>query len=354
MQVLVALTRGELDVVHARRETADIGIPSLRNMIRIAPRRRVAWCVVLLAVLPLHLIYNSSVYSTLSTSDYTVSVATGDFLSSSFEDTGQGLYMPLENTTLSGRPFSKSWEMISIQTIIRQYGHSFLHKSRDLIFFAEDHDQTSADNVLDQETMDSSHGIDQARWLCQFFDPDQLHNNKILEQSNNVLCRADNIANMSRSVWTIDSLNNITVRPHVLSENVDIDCRLRAHPLFWWLTTVSNVLIASCITGMVFFYKTIPLVTIGDVIASYLSSPSETITRSACTYGFRDFKSLFRTAMRPREFEPKEVTRWKAIGLRRWGFTTIWWFGVLILTTIAFLLIRGYHGDIADVSMEAL
>ncbi|KAK3328492.1 hypothetical protein B0T19DRAFT_193129 [Cercophora scortea] len=39
MQAWTALTRSEIDQVHAEGETADVGIPSLRNMTRIRPTR---------------------------------------------------------------------------------------------------------------------------------------------------------------------------------------------------------------------------------------------------------------------------------------------------------------------------
>ena len=56
-QCLAAPTRSEIDAVHARRRWMDIGVPSIRNLFRIKPERRILWIVIGFTSIPLHLLY---------------------------------------------------------------------------------------------------------------------------------------------------------------------------------------------------------------------------------------------------------------------------------------------------------
>ena len=56
-QCLAAPTRREIDAAHAKRRWMDIGVPSVRNLFRIKPERRLLWIVIGLTSIPLHLLY---------------------------------------------------------------------------------------------------------------------------------------------------------------------------------------------------------------------------------------------------------------------------------------------------------
>ena len=62
-QCLTAPTRREIDAAHARRRWMDIGVPSLRNLLRIKLERTLLWVAIGLTSIPLHLVY---VYITIS------------------------------------------------------------------------------------------------------------------------------------------------------------------------------------------------------------------------------------------------------------------------------------------------
>ena len=63
-QCLTAPTRREIDAAHARRRWMDIGVPSLRNLLRIKLERTLLWVAIGFTSIPLHLLY---VYMTIST-----------------------------------------------------------------------------------------------------------------------------------------------------------------------------------------------------------------------------------------------------------------------------------------------
>ena len=56
-QCLTAPTRREIDAAHTKRRWMDIGVPSVRNLLRIKPERSLLWMVIGLTSIPLHLLY---------------------------------------------------------------------------------------------------------------------------------------------------------------------------------------------------------------------------------------------------------------------------------------------------------
>jgi hypothetical protein len=61
MQVLSAPTRKEVDRAHAQRKWLDVGLSSFRNLGKIRRWRLWVWILLLVASLPLHLVYVSSI-----------------------------------------------------------------------------------------------------------------------------------------------------------------------------------------------------------------------------------------------------------------------------------------------------
>ena len=56
-QCLAAPTRSEIDAAHAKRGWMDIGVPSIRNLYKIKPERRLLWIAIGFTSIPLHLLY---------------------------------------------------------------------------------------------------------------------------------------------------------------------------------------------------------------------------------------------------------------------------------------------------------
>lgn len=80
MQCLSSPTRQDIDKAHFQCKWLDIGVPSLRNLRRITWKRIILWWLLAITSLPLHLMYNSAVFETLSTHEYEVYVVSKDFL----------------------------------------------------------------------------------------------------------------------------------------------------------------------------------------------------------------------------------------------------------------------------------
>lgn len=63
MQVLNSPTRAEVDQAHARKHWLEIGVPSLRNVLNVSPYKSLAWLLFSLSSVPIHLLFNSSVFT---------------------------------------------------------------------------------------------------------------------------------------------------------------------------------------------------------------------------------------------------------------------------------------------------
>ena len=79
MQCLSSPTRSEIDRAHRKCIWLDIGTPSVRNLLRISWPRIGLWWALAISTIPLHLFWNSAVFSTLYSREYYVLVVPADF-----------------------------------------------------------------------------------------------------------------------------------------------------------------------------------------------------------------------------------------------------------------------------------
>ncbi|KAF2023079.1 hypothetical protein EK21DRAFT_95203 [Setomelanomma holmii] len=80
MQVLCSPNRDEIDRAHEQRRWLHIGIPSIHNLLRIGKERSFLCIVLLLSSMPLHLLFNSVVFTNLQANSYTVIPTMEDWL----------------------------------------------------------------------------------------------------------------------------------------------------------------------------------------------------------------------------------------------------------------------------------
>ena len=371
----------------------DIGIPSLRNLTRISSSRRLLWAVMFLFTMPVHLFYNSTLYTSASVSDYTVSILSKEAFAQTFQAVSTSSGDPDAYSTATVEASSRfnpkgheQWEPRSLPEIIVQYGTGFADEYRSVVLVAETYtgiynrSELPFDGILYNGTMRTWGPTPQVRWLCDLFDRKQIEYDWTTGSvaPPNHTCRVANIgatSNTTRSgLWEVnlDYLSTPTetygwiaragephtasLRPWGLSEKTDPDCRVLSLPMFCWLTTTCNIVIALLITGMAIFYKSAPLVTVGDVIDSCLCTPSADIPSSACTYDFGAFKNIYRPKLEPKPFHLPDKKRrlWQAAGRMRWGVALVWWFVVLLAIAAGFTQTWRAEKEYADNSMASM
>ncbi|KAE8136603.1 hypothetical protein BDV38DRAFT_283815 [Aspergillus pseudotamarii] len=82
MQCLGAPSRSDVDQAHKQRKWLDIGTFSMRNFAAMDGWRKILWTLLLISSTPIHMIYNSVVFSSISTLDYATVLIPEDLASS--------------------------------------------------------------------------------------------------------------------------------------------------------------------------------------------------------------------------------------------------------------------------------
>lgn len=100
MQCLSSPTREDINRAHSHNVWLNVGTPSIRNLLRISRSRMLLWWLVAISSVPLHLLYNSAVFTTLSAREYDVFLVTSDFL------TGAPFNLNLTSTSMDSLDYS--------------------------------------------------------------------------------------------------------------------------------------------------------------------------------------------------------------------------------------------------------
>ncbi|KAI1408787.1 hypothetical protein F5Y13DRAFT_204536 [Hypoxylon sp. FL1857] len=168
MQLQAAPTRADVDHAHqadahernrAHKEGQwlDIGVPSLRNLWYISNWRRFAWALLALSSVPVHLIYNSAVFQSLASNDYTIAVVKDSFVNGSSwnlttaENNRRGDFgwedfrvnPPNRNYTeiildMQQNAMSTGWEDMNISACFALYNDYFAPQGNGVIFVKND------------------------------------------------------------------------------------------------------------------------------------------------------------------------------------------------------------------------
>lgn len=318
MQAWAAPTRSDLDRIHSTGNTIDIGIPSFLNLIRTRPTRIALSTTMFFIALPLHFLFNSAVYKTVGINTYNFTLITPEYASRTYTriTDDSNLF-----TSLQDPQINTEWEEVSLVELERRYSTELPTAFRHAVVVWAGTQDTN-DTVVDQWTVRK---IDLQVRRRMF--PDLIY---VYEDGSS---RSIDTSGETQVVWKRNLYEDgeyvtkhYPLKATGFSEKFKPECRLLANPLFWWLTAACNLIIAVCITGMVYFYKSTPLVTVGDAIDSFLAKPSECIPKSACTYGHTAFGNMFQPSLVARSYRIQNIRRgwWQAAGLTRWWYTTLW------------------------------
>ncbi len=278
MQCLSSPTREEIDTAHRRRTWLDIGIPSLRNLKQISKGRYILWWLMALSSIPLHLLYNSVVFSTLSAQEYSVFAASADFVN------GTALnWTNLTNYTNTGtypnmQHFQNAtdWQRLDNRDCIKAYGQNFVSAHGDLLVISPVVNDTEMIILL----LDSrSNELGDVSWMCDEYQDCTV--NDAIDQAAN---------------WTIyantDALPQSTTYPvqYCLSQPVEEQCRVQISLVILSIVVACNACKALCMLLTIRGQKSQPLVTLGDAVESFLQEP-DLNTERMCLASKRSFKN---------------------------------------------------------------
>lgn len=328
MQCLSAPTREEIDRAHGRHVWMDIGVPSMRNLWRISRSRLVMWFLVAASSIPLHLMYNSAVFSTLSAQEYTVFTVTNDFLTGATFNLSQALTMPdgvyqasyndkdpraLEKKTANNmRANLPGLQRLENKDCIRMYSEQIISTRSNVLLVTSSKNDTTA--IMDfwprQSPNFDRQGLYIPPWPCDYpYDTGS---------PNNKTCDIGKKAAEANS-WHMNG------RPiqYCLSQPVEEYCRLQFSTGIMAIVICCN-LVKMIVMGYIAWTRPSNLVTLGDAVASFLDRP-DAATQGNCLAGktrFQKSKNWDQTAM---HWDPAPRYWFHAASKKRWlTCNTLW------------------------------
>lgn len=344
MQCLSAPTRREIDRAHGRHVWLNIGVQSARNLLHISRTRALLWFLLALSSIPLHLFYNSAIFSTLSSREYDVltvspNLAAGKFFNvtavpldppgafipydrysdvwpfprfshSRLVDYGLNLLRDVHNASI--------WQRMDNEDCIREYEQQFVSTRGDFVAVLHALNDSSPINFVQTiYPRTGNRGDSPYDWWCRPFPAASLGTDSVeCRPYYDSLVRGSSWENYSRNRW--DLPNPVD---HCLTRRVEEHCRLQFSLALLILVIICNFIKAACMILMVYRHDAQPLATLGDAVASFLKDPDST-TQGDCIAPKDAFqrREWFR---QPRRWATKEVRWFRSSSSTRWALCNI-------------------------------
>ena len=313
MQCLTSPTREEVDRAHSRHIWLDIGIPSVRNLRRVSWYKIILWWLLAISGIPLHLLYNSAVFSTLSTPEYSVFIGAPDLVSG----VGINYSAPIEgyttspNTTLNYLKNVSTWSKLANEECITAYGQAFVSNRGDVLAVSSGLNTSKPIMWLGYSSLGGGMGGNPASeaysWICA-------------GASYSEYCDANEVVKKAAS-WQLSAgasdvrFSTFSIE-YCLSQPIREHCRLQFSLAIVIVVICANLIKTVCMLLVLWRQRSHPLVTLGDAIESFLVNPDPT-TERMCLAGKESFvKGEWKeTAI---AWYPKRYRWFSSASLRRW------------------------------------
>ena len=266
MQCLSAVTRHEINKAHQQRISLKIGTLSFQNLRRISWRRVTLWWLLALSSIPLHFMYNSAVFSTLSTHFYDAAVVSHDFLTGASFNTGFNETDAIVTRLTALRDNQSKLQNLSNEECLKAYrkelvpdranvlaiSSAFVANNSILAVF-----QRNGGYGYSSSPLQSQGNIEYYDWTCESI---------ITEPEGNYVVhyRCASSANWTVLDFPIE---------YCLSQTTEPSCRLQFSLVIMVIVLLCNFSKTLCMILTIWEPSWVPLLTLGDAIASFLDQP---------------------------------------------------------------------------------
>ena len=288
MQILTAPTGGEIDLAHAAGRWLDIGVLSMRNLRWISRERMCIWILLGLTSLPLHLVYNSAVYDTLTANKYDLYIASESRLSNAPLADADGPSRQGAGDAANFLDMARKQELERLDPVacIQAYGKSFVSERKDLALICSEWNyglQWSGPRLPIQPLGERASAFPYD-WICG--NPDFNNITVSPVSTTDQPCLPNTIIDGIKhdGIWKYlisSSPNNNTIE-YCLSQKTPEHCQLQFSVEIMVIVIIANFLKVLCMLYTIWRVKSPTLVTIRDAISSFLQSPDHT-TIDRCT-----------------------------------------------------------------------
>ncbi|PUU76453.1 hypothetical protein B9Z19DRAFT_1149369 [Tuber borchii] len=341
----------------------DIGVPSIRNLFRIKAERALLWIAIGITSIPLHLLYNSAVYTTLAANDFFVAVVGSDHFEPRAHSNTPKAYLFRSETrnATTGKEYgdpgyqtdsrdmqlfismlegyngsTPGYEDLTAPQCIRLYSTDILQDRRNLFLITNHTSNATYDNTfLDTWWYIHAGGALTATWTCLYLQ-------------GSLRCNTNKLASRVASgiPWLVQIGTGEMVKiKGCKSEKVAGKCKVQFSLGIMIAVICCNLVKACCMVMAVLRSREPTLVTLGDAIDSYLRIPDPT-TMGICFADRRFIKREWRHGSRagPRQWKRKGIQRWwTSVSKTRW-ITCIFFCSIAIIIT-GVLLGKGIGQD---------
>ena len=345
MQLAIAPTRKDIDAAHSRRRWLEIGVPSLRNLLSVSFLRKSCWAILLLSSLPLHLLYNSSVYSSQVAHEYLVTELDESFLRDGTSTNLTGLNEERIREDANIRPSQSSrlvkdvfdlilaeasrWNNLTLEECASTYSAPLLTSHRTLVLVTN---STSSPSSSEEVALPGKfRTVGGKTWMC-----DQPSD--VLSPDATTINGGTFNCNPEKAMFGTRDKDKLRIPKHpmyCLAEPVVEDCKLEITTAFIIVICAAN---SSKILAMVwlFFHIRDPsLNTLGDAIASFTNQP-DNHTVGFSHYDARQLKQIWTEQGQPHPppWRQRRARRYQAISLGTLVGRTVLFAAAVIATCI--------------------
>ena len=296
MQCLSSPSRAEIDSAHSQQIWLDIGVPSVRNLRRVSWNKVILWWLFAISTVPLHLLYNSAIFSTIGANEYETFIGSENLL------TGVGFNwsLPLDdgsNRTLRYFQQAADWTNLTDEECKKIYSQQFVTGNNNVLAV------TSALNAT-SPVLNSTYPV--------------------LQSDTGTFPCSGNTCNMNFLVenWTIIvgyGYEDAWAAPiqYCLSQPVEGHCTLQFSILIITIVLVCNITKLACMMMLLLGQQAKPLVTLGDAVESFLETPDPT-TENMCLADKRKFSAKKPWSMTRHPYKPKKLRWFASASWKRW------------------------------------
>lgn len=343
MQCLSGPTRGEVDKAHSRRVWLDIGVPSVRNLRRISWSRIILWWLLALSSIPLHLMYNSAVFSTLATQEYSIFAVTEDFLTgapfnmseSAFQEDGSSSKNRYAGNSTSGIIYDQaddilrarlddlkanqsSLKRLENEACMKAYGQDFVSAYGDILVVSSATNDSNSllayiTSTIRPDIPGKANGPSYA-WICTSNPESQPF--------------YDSSCDVGKAATQADSWAVLTFpAKYCLSRPILERCKLQFSLWIMIIIIICNAIKTTCMVIM-WRQDNKSLVTLGDAMASFLRVPDQTTVKNCLADKGRILGGSWTNVKA--KWKPKSRFWFRSASLKRWLICNILYVDPLI------------------------
>lgn len=302
MQCLSSPTRNEIDKAHGKGVWLDIGVPSVRNLRWLSTTRIILWWLLAVSSVPLHLLYNSAVFSTLDSHEYSYFLVSSEFCDGApFSQPSPFGWDSVYHATKALKALKAyqknrtSLKRLEREKCVEIYSALIISSNSDVVLVSNISNFTNS-------LLDYSYDMPQL-YAISYRDPDPTLFIPWLEYTY--------------SGGYLNGSNTAGWLQYCLSVPVEEHCKIQFSLAIMIAVIVCNLIKTICMSMIAWNRGPEPLVTLGDAIASFLDRPDVT-TEGGCIAARRQFEKSKSWNLLSSRWDPRRLRWFRAASRRRW------------------------------------